>query len=397
MSVKQTFSLFIFLGLAVTGWAQNQSPTVPGVVVDYSKSESGIYLGSPSIVILPNGEYLASHDYFGAGVKDGANKTAIFLSTDRGESWSKIITLEHSYWSNLFFHHDAVYLMGTSKEYGNLVIRKSDDNGVTWSSPNDEQSGLLRDDFEYHTAPMPMAVHNGRIFRAMEVRSPAYGWGINFEALVVSAQVDADLLKAENWTVSNRIHFNQDWLGSAWLEGNIIATAEGEMVNIMRVDNLEFGANAAVLSYDDKANRLSFDSQNGFIKFPGGAKKFTIRYDEESKLYWTLSNNVRDFGYNAGSTRNSLTLSSSSDLYKWTVHEEILYHPDVLKHGFQYADWQFDGEDIVALVRTAYDDEFGGARNNHDANYMTFHRISDFRSMTSNSLATYSNAISQKN
>lgn len=396
MTPKQVLTLVVFLMTSIAVLAQESAHNVPGVIVDYSKPESGIYLGSPSVVILPNGEYLASHDYFGAGVKGGANQTAVFLSKDKGGSWVKVITLDDSYWSNLFYHIDAVYLMGTSKEYGNLVIRKSVDNGVSWSSPTDKKSGLLRDDFEYHTAPMPIAVHDGRIFRAMEVRSPAYGWGINFEALVVSAPLDADLLKSENWTVSNRIHFNQDWLGSAWLEGNIIVTPESKMVNIMRVDNLEFGANAAILSYDDKANRLSFDPQKGFIKFPGGAKKFTIRYDEESKLYWTLSNNVRDFGYNAGSTRNSLTLSSSPDLYNWTVHEEILYHPDVAKHGFQYADWQFDGNDIVTLVRTAFDDEFGGARNNHDANYMTFHRIIDFRNTTSKSLATYNNTLPEK-
>ena len=41
-------------------------------------------------------------------------------------------------------------------------------------------------------------------------------------------------------------------------------------------------------------------------------------------------------------------------------------------------DWQFDGDDIIALSRTAFD----GARNFHDANYFTFHRIADFRQLT---------------
>jgi len=393
MSVKQFLALFICLIASSTGWAQEYSQAVPGVVVDYSKPTSGIYLGSPSILILPDGNYLASHDYFGAGLKGKANTTAVFRSTDKGESWEKITVLEDSYWSNLFYHKDAVYLMGTSREYGNLVIRKSVDKGKTWSFPTDEKSGLLRDDFEYHTAPMPMAFHNGRIFRAMEVRSPAYGWGVNFEALVVSAPVDADLLDATNWTVSNRIHFNQDWLGSAWLEGNIIVNPEDKLLNIMRVENKDSGANVAVLSYDEKSNRLEFNPDTDFMKFPGGSKKFTIRYDEESNLYWTLSNHVRDFGFNAASTRNCLTLSSSPDLFNWTVHEEILYHPDVSKHGFQYADWQFDGSDIVSLVRTAFDDEFGGASNNHDANYMTFHRISDFRTKAAKRIATYQNVV----
>ena len=54
-------------------------------------------------------------------------------------------------------------------------------------------------------------------------------------------------------------------------------------------------------------------------------------------------------------------------------------YPDIAKHGFQYADWLFDGNDIVLLSRTAYDDNGTGAHNCHDANYMTFHRIKDFR------------------
>ena len=391
MRIKNSLNLLLILLFSAMVTSQEKLEKVPGVVVSYSKAESGYYLGSPSIVILPNNDYLATHDYFGPGIKDEIHKTAVYRSKDKGKSWKKVIILEHSYWSNLFYHKNAVYLMGTSKEYGNLVIRKSDDNGKTWSTPSDKKNGLLRDDFEYHTAPMPIVIHDGRIFRAMEVRSPAYGWGINFEALVVSVPVDADLLDAENWTVSNRIHFNQDWLGSAWLEGNIVKTPENKLVNIMRVDNKECAGNAAVLFYDEKTENLSFDPENGFIHFPGGNKKFTIRYDPKSKRYWTLSNQVRDFGYNPGSTRNCLTLSSSPDLFNWTVHEEILYHPDVAKHGFQYADWQFDGKDIIALVRTAFDDNFGGAHNNHDANYMTFHRIENFSNTLSKSLATYTN------
>ena len=57
----------------------------------------------------------------------------------------------------------------------------------------------------------------------------------------------------------------------------------------------------------------------------------------------------------------------------------VAYHPDAKKHGFQYLDWQFEGDDIVAVSRTAYDDGLGGAHNYHDANYLTFHRLSDFR------------------
>jgi hypothetical protein len=69
-------------------------------------------------------------------------------------------------------------------------------------------------------------------------------------------------------------------------------------------------------------------------------------------------------------------------LRQWEVRSIVAYHPDVKKHGFQYPDWQFDGDDIVAVSRTAYDDGLGGAHNYHDANLLTFHRLAGFRKLS---------------
>ena len=77
--------------------------------------------------------------------------------------------------------------------------------------------------------------------------------------------------------------------------------------------------------------------------------------------------------------RNTLALTSSANLRDWEVRSVILSHPDTVHHGFQYVEWLFEGDDIIAACRTAYDDEFGGAHNNHDANFLTFHRIEGFR------------------
>jgi hypothetical protein len=72
---------------------------------------------------------------------------------------------------------------------------------------------------------------------------------------------------------------------------------------------------------------------------------------------------------------NVLALVSSSDLKRWKVHTIVLQHPDRRHHAWQYVDWRFDGDDIVAVSRTAW----GDSHNFHDANYLTFHRINDFR------------------
>lgn len=43
--------------------------------------------------------------------------------------------------------------------------------------------------------------------------------------------------------------------------------------------------------------------------------------------------------------------------------------------GFHYADWHFDGRDIIMLVRTAY----RGAVSYHNSNRITFLRLPDWR------------------
>jgi hypothetical protein len=77
--------------------------------------------------------------------------------------------------------------------------------------------------------------------------------------------------------------------------------------------------------------------------------------------------------------RNTLALIYSPDLRQWTVRQIVLHHANPDKYAFQYVDWQFDGNDLIAVCRTAYDDGLGGAHSYHDANFLTFHRVKNFR------------------
>ncbi len=347
-------------------------PPVPGVVIDHSPAKSRRYIGSPSIAILPNGRYVSSHDFFGPATKE--NRTAVFGSEDAGKTWKKLTEFVGQFWSSLFTHKNALYIIGPDALYGKVVIRRSTDNGQSWSTPKDEKSGLLIAKGQYHCAPVPVVVHKGRIWRAMEERDPPTGWGANFCSFVMSAPVDADLLKAENWTSTNRIRFNQAWPGRAWLEGNIVVTPEGKLVNILRVQR-DDEETAAVVHVSDDGKSVSIDPDKDFIHFYGGTNKFTIRFDPVTKLYWSLVSKQK----NPTAYRNNLTLVTSSDLRNWKVASVVLHHPDSKNHAFQYIDWLFDGDDIIAVSRTAYDDGLGGAHRAHDANYMTFHRIRNFR------------------
>jgi hypothetical protein len=341
----------------------------PGVVIDHEPAAQRRYIGSPSIAILRDGSYIASHDFFGPASNETiSGVTRIFRSGDRGKSWQRITELQDQFWSNLFVHRGALYLMGTSREYGRIVIRRSGDGGRTWTAPSFLTAGA-----NYHTAPVPVVVYKGRVWRAFEYHPPG-AWGF-FQALGLSAPETADLLDARSWTMTQPLQFPANAPeGKHWLEGNVVAGPKGQLLDILRVDNIEKVALTRL-----ELNQVRFED---IVDFPGGAKKFTIRYDRKSKLYWALTNPAPGVA-NPASVRNTLALISSPDLRNWRVRKTILTHPDSVRHAFQYADWQFDGRDLVVVSRTAFEDEEGGARRGHDANFLTFHRVERFRETAS--------------
>ncbi len=360
----------------------------PGKIISHSPASSGKYIGSPSLCIQENGDYIASHDFFGPkAVERKLGVTTIYKSGNKGKTWKQISQIQGQFWSNLFEHKGELYLLGTDREYGNFIIRKSTDGGYNWTEPKDENTGLLFAG-QYHTAPMPIAIHNGYLWRAVEeIDGKEKKWGKMFMSSMVSANINGNLLKASNWKKASNLSYNPAYLNgqfAAWLEGNAVLDKQGKVVNVLRVStSVEGTEKAAVVKVADDGSAVTFDDSTDFIDFPGGSKKFTIRYDSTTNLYWTLSNviapdlmKIKD----TGKIRNTIALCSSDDLRNWKINKYILHHEDMNKHGFQYVDWQFEGKkNIVFVSRTAYDDAYGGVHRQHDANYLTFHRIKNFR------------------
>ena len=360
--------------------AQGASP--PGIVVAHSPASSRQYIGSPSLALWTNGHYVAAHDLFGPGSTH--DTTRIYSSSDRGNTWRQTSELKGQFWSSLFVHRGALYLLGPDRQDGRVVIRQSFDGGTTWSTPRDSRNGLLMADGKYHCAPMPVIAHQGRLWRAMEKVEGTGGWGKNFRSFMMSIPEGSDLLVATNWTVSSQLGWDASYLGGkfgGWLEGNAVVTPAGGIANVLRVDFRAGPEKAAMIHISPDGKTAAFDPASGFVDFPGGCKKFTIRHDAQSGRYWSLSNFVPETqrGGNPERTRNTLALVSSADLKAWSVHSIQLHHPDAEHHAFQYVDWLVDGEDLIALSRTAFDDAHGGAARQHDANFLTFHRFPQFR------------------
>lgn len=355
--------------------------TVPGTPVIHQPAESNIYIGSPSIVRLPEGALVASCSPFGPGSSN--NQAIIFRSDDGGRSWDRVAILDNQMWSKLFHHNGGLYLIGTDFRHyapghmnGRMVIRRSADLGETWTTPRDGDTGLLTDEDGYHTAPVPVICAKGRIWKAFEL-APSRDRE-TWRPFVISAPADADLLQRSRWLSSEHI---KSWPGYQWIEGNVVESPTGEIVNILRSNNLRAekkrsgGSDTAAIVHVSEDNRsLSHDPEIDRIHLPGGGTKFTINPCPVTGAYLALVNpqNREDIW------RNRLCLAGSQDLKAWRVFCELLSHPEKDFHAFQYVDWTFDGQDIVYVSRTAFDDETSGAANAHDANFMTFHRLTDY-------------------
>ncbi len=142
----------------------------------------------------------------------------------------------------------------------------------------------------------------------MECYSSAIsGWPKEFCALMMSAPVGADLMKAASWKQSNSLSYNSTYLNGyfgGWLEGNVVVGPDGKMKLIMRVEvPASVKEEVAIIDVSDDGTQISFNPETGFAQMPGGAKKFTIRYDEATERYWTLSNNEVTLKNEQGTTK----------------------------------------------------------------------------------------------
>ncbi|MEM6583150.1 MAG: sialidase family protein [Pseudomonadota bacterium] len=331
------------------------------IPIAYSPADSKNFIGSPSILVLENGNYLVSHDFFGEG--DSANSTVVYFSPDKGATWRKQSTLDQQFWSGLFMHGEAAYLLGTRGEFGPVVIRRSTDQGATWTNPVDADHGLLTADRPYHGAAVPVIDYDDRLWRGFEFKGDRV-------LVLLSIATDDNLLEAANWRQAELSHPNSP---STWLEGNLVVTPDGELVSILRREFRD--DTAALVRLKDAGSRFEHQADIDIIDFPGGGSKFTIRYDEKSQRYWSLVNKQTE----PEGFRNHLVLISSSDLYSWQIERQIAYHPDAQRYSWQYADWQIDGDDMVAALRIAADYSDEQPKSAYHTNILGFLRIEDFR------------------
>lgn len=367
-----------------------------GTVVNYLHprdpiySFSGQYLCSPSIVKTKTGRILASMDTFNRGTAQ--NLSIIVKSDDNGKTWQWLCHLFPCFWGKLFNYDGKVYMLSMTAEYGELQIGYSDDDGETWSKPVTLFPGAgIREELGMHQAPTPVVFQGGKLYTGVDYGSWfANKKGYGHESAIVTCDLSKDIMDPASWVCSEFTPYNKDWPGavptSAWggHEGNAVIGPDSEIYDILRnqITNQRTHTDDSVVT-NGKAFILKLDKENPeeplkfvkFIDFNGGSCKFFILKDEVSGKYVALVNRVAD--NTTPGQRNILSLSVSDDMFNWHIVKDLIdasdYSADEV--GFQYPSFIIDGDDILYLSRTA----FNGAANYHDSNYITFHKLENFR------------------
>ena len=124
-----------------------------------------------------------------------------------------------------------------------------------------------------------------------------------------------------------------------------------------------------------------------YIHCPGGQMKFHVLYDEETERYWLLSSQATDsmtkpaqlpdnrYGL-PNNERHRLVLHFSKNMVDWIFAGVVAIGetPDQARH---YASMSIDEKDLIILSRSGDTT----AKNAHDGNLITFHRVKNFREL----------------
>jgi len=415
------------------------------ITVYKSPDPENLYAYSPGICILPGGELVATIDLGGPGAKTlsgpvfsrklNAHQSywqgRVYLSVDGGKSWD----LKRKYpfmHARPFVSGKSLYVLGQSDD---LVIIRSDDNGKNWTKPVSLTTGE-----HWHQAPCNVLYANGCVYLVMEQRvsEDIDTWYVGEIApVLMRAKIGEDLTRRDSWTFAESFSFregvdaeNIQYMGIpffpasplkgvpvgkgrnmaplGWLETNVVQINDPGHVwydSSRRTFHLWMRAHTGGTGYAAIAKVVEQGQKPGegkmvtlletvpsgkdvvYVPFPGGQMKFHILYDEQDGLYWLLSTQSTDsmikpdqmpgdrYGL-PNNERRRLQLHYSRNMIDWAF-AGLVAVGKTERSSRHYASMIVNGEDLLVLSRSGD----VNAKNAHDGNLITFHRIDNFRSL----------------
>lgn len=351
-----------------------------GRVVNYLHPEdpayvfSGRFLCSPSLLRLPSGRLLSSMDVFGKGTAQ--DLSMIFYSDDEGESWHYLTELFPCFWGKLFYRNGRLYMLSCSTGFGDLLIGASDNGGRDWTMPTVLFRGAGRaNERGMHRGPMPICEHDGRIWTDVQFGSWVQS---EMNCAVLSAPADCeDYTDPSVWTVTDVWRYAEQMQdeplrepGAAGaLEGTLVVSPEGKLYDFLR-----YARGKSLLLSVDTEDPEKMPAFAGIAEMPVIPSKFEIHRDEKTGDYYAICSRALE---EPCTNRNLLALFRSADLWHWEWVRDLIDERDRPPQmtGFQYVSFLIEGDDILFLSRTAWNEP----ENYHNSNYQTFHRVRNFR------------------
>ncbi len=390
---------------------------------------------SPGILVTGNGRIVVTAETSGSNeameqfaVKGkrygGYTQGRIYISDD-GVSFE----LKHRYpfmHARPFEFEGRLYVLGQCND---LMIISSDDNGDTWSPPV-----RLTEGEDWHQAPCNVLHHRGNIYIVMEKRSTRKitGWKVNnITPVLMRGNGGCDLTDRKSWTFASELYFDEavdkeqlqyfgvpfHWTtpdtyveiapgrGCAeigWLETNIVRfNDENHYFHDRNAIHLfmrahtgmtGYGAMAKVIEKNDGTMETMLETVPSgkkivYIPLPGGQMKFHILYDEKTGLYWLLSTQSTDSmtraemlpkeRYNLpDNERRRLVLHFSRNCFDWCF-AGIVTAGEKENMARHYASMAIYGDDLLIASRSG--DE--KAISAHDTNFISLHRVRNFRKL----------------
>lgn len=366
-SVATDHSPFVFAATNELWW--DNPPDLMGNAVTIAQKwpgELNTTVANPNLMVMSNGNYLAMI----SGVVSTNGEASLWRSVNKGLNWTEVASGFQVNKYSFFELQGSIYLLGMDTSgAGETRIYKSRDNGATWTTS-------VFAGYGGQDAPSEVDIANGRVWKAA-----FSGVGPGF----YSAPTNANLMLESSWTLSvaayGTVTLANGQKFSPGDEVSLIKSKEGILYNLGRdqVYRPEDGWQDGITTLQPNLNDLTkttWDPNYAGPRLPGnGNGKCTARYDPVSEKYWALT---------SGQLRGRLNLYSASSaggrIGDFEFRGTILAGNSSYQ-GFNYPFMQFDGNDIIFSLRTAWDTHRGRASRWHDGNIFTFHRVKDFRTL----------------
>lgn len=376
-----------------------------GKVIHQTATPLTDFVGTPNIVKMPSGRIITAHDIYGASAVN-FGKGYVYVSDDQGKTFTNTFSASSLFWMNLFKQGSDLYMVyitgfDTSYSNGNIAIRKSTDEGNTWSSA----VTLFSDDGTFGGYLMhanPVMERDGYISMAVMKNTNTPNFASSYQVGILYGNV-VDLMNPLNWALSSFLTFNGALLpvkiysntnqigqpkGNTMSKGHLEAQIVYDGTNtylhcrLEQTPNSNYGVYYVVTWNSVVPATSTISTTPNYNNFLGGHLKSQITWDATTSKFWALASWNR-FKY-MSDNRSETYLISSSNFTDWSVNKKVAgfeitssWESEITSKGSQYSAFVIDGDNIFFATRSTT----ASGSTAHDADALTLSKIDNFRSI----------------